>query len=45
MYALLCDRLPERVARPLAALLYALMLLAVVYFSFEQEAEFNYLVT
>ena len=43
MYHWISQILPERYAVLLSALLYALMFLLVIYFSFEQEAELNYL--
>lgn len=44
MYGWLSSLFPERLSVPLAALIYAVMLLLILYFSFDQEATFNYLV-
>ena len=44
MYYWISERLPRRYAVPVAALIYAVMLLLIFYFSFEKEASFNYLV-
>lgn len=43
MYHWISAYLPEKHAVLLAALVYAVMLLLVLYFSFEQEADLNYL--
>lgn len=43
MYRWIGARLPERYAVPAAAFVYAVMLLLTLYFSFERQAEFNYL--
>ncbi|WP_157606715.1 hypothetical protein [Sedimenticola selenatireducens] len=44
MYHWISKKLPPSFAVPAAALIYALMLLLILYFSFEEEAKFNYLV-
>ena len=44
MYSWIRSKLPEKYAVPVSALLYAAMILCILYFSFEKEAEFNYLV-
>lgn len=44
MYRWIRLKLPEKYAVPVSALLYATMILFILYFSFEKEAEFNYLV-
>jgi hypothetical protein len=44
MYDWISSLIPERYAVPVAALIYAIMLVLVLYFAFEKEATFNYLV-
>jgi len=44
MYKLIRQFFEEKQSILLTALLYALMFIAILYFSFEQEAKFNYLV-
>lgn len=44
MYNWISSKLPPKLAIAVAGFLYASMLLAILYFSFEQEATFNYLV-
>ena len=43
MYALLRAHLPPRVAEFVSALVYAAVLLLILYYIFEPQAEFNYL--
>lgn len=43
MYNWIRSILPERAAIIVTALIYAVMLILIIYFSFEQEANFNYL--
>jgi hypothetical protein len=43
MYGLLLELLPPRATEIVAAVLYALMILAILYCSLEPQAEFNYL--
>lgn len=43
IYGLLLDVLPRPAANAVCALWYALLIILILYFSFEPRAEFNYL--
>ena len=43
MYAMLLRFIPPRAAEIAAAVIYSLMILAILYFSVEPQAEFSYL--
>ena len=43
MYHWISGHIPEKYATPVTALIYAMMLILILYFSFGQQAELNYL--